>query len=96
MKAEVKVISASFFKHSTENTINFDKYVLIHSPVPAKCVNMIIWIHNLFTAALNEKIIQKSFFSFFSPGIIVPLYIPKCPDMLNNITFHGTSYDAAG
>lgn len=50
-----------------ENTINFDKYLLIYSPVPVKCVNMskvIIWIHNLFTTALNEKIIQKSFFFF--------------------------------
>lgn len=83
-----------------ENTINFDKYLLIYSPVPVKCVNMskvIIWIHNLFTTALNEKIIQKSFFFFLNSRhnsteqhkinrLPASLYIPKCPDWhLDNI-----------
>lgn len=50
---------------------------------------------------------SEKFFVFFTAGIIVPssvnlscphasLYIPKSPDVLNNITFHWTSFDTTG
>ena len=52
-----------------------------------------------------KNIYQKSSF-FRTAGVSVPssvnlnrlpasLYIPKCPEVLNNITFHAKSFDTA-